>query len=46
MRKEMPTLKRILSISVLQNMSAVRNAEENLDDSRDCGKLAKEREWL
>lgn len=27
MRKEMPTLKRILSISVLQNMSAARNAE-------------------
>lgn len=26
--------------------NSVRNAEENLDDSRDCGKLAKEREWL
>lgn len=24
--------------------NSVRNAEENLDDSRDCGKLAKERE--
>lgn len=34
-----------LVLSTFQSNS-VRNAEENLDDSRDCGKLAKEREWL